>query len=234
VEVASIGTQSDADRDRRRTELLQVVMAEHSALLSLRSQVGSELAFRAGLYFAALSSSVVALGFVSQRGQSLTLFALIILPVIFFLGLFTYGRMLQNAVQFMIAGHSIDRIRRFYREVDPAQRELFHEIHPNDSGLMALGIFNLKWQQFLAATTMVAIVDAAVAGTASATLVASVLTIPTWAVAAFGVFVALCVTAAFMVHQLKTWGRVAAALPGLNRPRTITSPSKRTAEHQAD
>ena len=207
--------------------------AEHSALLSARSLVGSEITFRAGLYFAALSSSVVALGFVSQRGQSLTLFALIILPVIFFLGLFTYGRMLQNAVLFMIAGHSIDRIRRFYREIDPAHSELFHEIHPNDSGLMALGIFSLKWQPFLAATTMVAIVNAAVAGTASATFVASVLTLPTWAVAAIGVFVASCVSAAFMLHQSKTWRRVAAALPGLIRPRTTTSPSQRTADHHA-
>jgi len=191
------------------------------------------LSFRAGLYFAALSSSVVALGFVSQRGQSLTLFALIILPVIFVLGLFTYGRMLQNAVQFMIAGHNIDRIRRFYREIDPTHSELFDEIHPNDSALMALGIFNLRWQGFLAATTTVAIVNAAVAGTASATFVARVLTLPTLAVAALGVFVALCVAAAFLLHQLKTWGRVTAVLPGLIRPRTITSPSQRTADHQA-
>ncbi len=210
-----------------------MVTAEHSALLSARSLVGSELSFRAGLYFAALSSSVVALGFVSQRGQSLTLFSLIILPVIFFLGLFTYGRMLQNAVQFMIAGHNIDRIRSFYREIDPAHSELFHEIHPNDSGLMALGIFNLRWQSFLAATTMVAIVNSAVAGTAIATFVASVVALPTWAVAAIGVFVALCVSAAFMLHQLKTWGRVAAALPGLNRPRTKTSPSQRTSDPRA-
>jgi hypothetical protein len=209
-------------------------MAEHNGLLNLRSQVGYELSFRAGLYFAALSSSVVALGFVSQRGQSLTLFALIILPVIFFLGMFTYGRMLQNAVQYMIAGHGIDRIHSFYREIDPAQRELFHEIHPTDSGLMALGIFNLKWQQFLAATTMVAIVNAAVAGTASATLEASVLTIPIWAVAAFGVLVALCVSAAFMLHQMKTWRRVAAALPGLVRPSMKTSVSLRTGDPRAD
>ncbi len=175
----------------------------------------------------------MALGFVSQRGQSLTLFALIILPVIFVLGLFTYGRMLQNAVQFMIAGHNIDRIRRFYREIDPTHSELFDEIHPNDSALMALGIFNLRWQGFLAATTTVAIVNAAVAGTASATFVARVLTLPTLAVAALGVFVALCVAAAFLLHQLKTWGRVTAVLPGLIRPRTITSPSQRTADHQA-
>ena len=207
--------------------------AEHSALLNARSLVGSELSFRAGLYFAALSSSVVALGFVSQRGQSLTLFSLIILPVIFFLGLFTYGRMLQNAVQFLIAGHNIDRIRGFYREIDPTHSELFHEIHPNDSGLMALGIFHLKWQGFLAATTMVVIVNAAVAGTAIAILVASIVAVPTWAVAAFGVFVALCVAAAFMLHQMKTWARVAAALPGLIRPRTKSSPSLRTGDPQA-
>jgi hypothetical protein len=75
---------------------------------------------------------------------------------------------------------------------------------------------------FLAATTMVAIVNAAVAGTASAPFVASVLTLPTWAVATFGVFVALCVSAAFMVHQIKTWARVATALPGLIHPRAIT------------
>ena len=210
--------ESDPEAIRRRAELIQAVIAEHSALLSARSLVGSELSFRAGLYFATLSSSVVALGFVSQRGQSLTLFSLIILPVVFLLGMFTYGRMLQNAVQYLIAVHGIDRIRRFYRDIDHAHSELFHEIHPSDTGLIALGIFNPKWQQFLSATTMVAIVNAAVAGTAVATLLASLFALPILAVAGVGVLLAVCVSAAFMWNQWKTWTRVFAALPGLVRP----------------
>ena len=211
---------------RRRAELLQAVATEYSGLLSLRSQVGTEVSFRAGLYFASLSSSVVALGFVAQRGQSLVLFTLILLPVIFFLGLFTFGRMTQNAVQFIIAGHGIDRIRRFYREIDPDRPELFPDLHPTDSGLMALGLFKFRWQGFLAATTTVAIVNAAVAGTAAATLLGSVWTAtPIWGLATFGIVVAIAVSAAFLRYQLKVWRRVAAALPGLLRERDRELPA---------
>lgn len=201
---------------RRRAELLQAVSTEYSGLLSLRSQVGTEISFRAGLYFASLSSCVVALGFVAQRGQSLALFTLVLLPVVFVLGLFTFGRMTQNAVQFMIAGHGIDRIRRFYREIDPAHPELFPDVHPTDSGLVALGLFKFRWQGFLAATTTVAIVNAAVGGTAAATLFGSVWTgTPIWGLATLGIVVAIAVSVAFLWYQMKVWRRVATALPGL-------------------
>ena len=204
---------------RRRAELLQAVAAEYSGLLSLRMQVGTEVSFRAGLYVASLSSSVVALGFVAQRGQSLTLtlFTLILLPVIFFLGLFTFGRMTQNGVQFIIAGHGIDRIRRFYREIDPVHHELFPDIHPTDSGLMLLGLFNIRWQGFLASTTTVATVNAAVAGTALATLLGSIWAAPIWVLAAFGIVVAIGVLAAFLRYQMKVWRRLTAAQPGMIR-----------------
>jgi hypothetical protein len=220
------GDRNDEAR-RRRAELLQAVTSEYGGLLSLRSQVGTEVSFRATLYFASLTGSVVTLGFVAQRGQFLTLFTLILLPVIFFLGLFTFGRMAQNGVQFVIASHSIERIRRFYREIDPAHQELFPEIHPTDFGLMTIGLFNIRWQVFLATTTTVAIVDAAVAGTAVATLLGSIWALPIWLLATFGVVVAVGVSAAFLRYQSKVWRRLGTAVPGLlpERGRDISAKS---------
>jgi hypothetical protein len=218
--------ESNEEGDRRRSELLQAVTSEYSGLLSLRSQVGTEVSFRATLYFASLTGSVLTLGFVAQRGQSLTLFTLVLLPVIFLLGLFTFGRMAQNGVQFVIASHSIERIRGFYREIDPAHHELFPEIHPTDYGLMAIGLFNLRLQVFLATTTTVAVVNSAVAGTAVATLLGSIWTLPIWLLATVGVAVTIGVSAAFLLYQMKVWRRLGTAVPGLLPERGRDTSSK--------
>jgi len=93
---------------------------------------------------------------------------------------------------------------------------------------MALGLFKFRWQGFLAATTTVAVVNAAVAGTAAATLLGSVWTAtPVWGLATFGIVVAIAVSAAFLRYQMKVWRRVAAALPGVLRERDRELPADR-------
>jgi hypothetical protein len=54
-----------------------------------------ESAARSSMYLFSVSSTLVALGFVSQvlaGGEVFQLFALTLLPTLFFLGVFTFGR----------------------------------------------------------------------------------------------------------------------------------------------
>ena len=68
-----------------RQELLTALTTEHFTLQGARSQATSESSSRAALYVSAVSSTLVALGFIGQIsavGNVFTLFALTALPTL--------------------------------------------------------------------------------------------------------------------------------------------------------
>lgn len=210
-----VATDRDDLEGRRRSEFLQALTTEHSALQSARAGTISESAARASLYLTTVSSSVVALALAAQVAKLGTLFALAILPVVFFLGLVTYGRLLQTGVEDTIYARAISRIRRFYSEIDPSQADYFHELHGDRAGLKAMGLFRRWWQQFLASAMMVAMVNAVVAGAFVAIVIARSASPPppVWAAIAIGGGAAVLIAAGFHRHQSRAWRRVDVALP---------------------
>jgi hypothetical protein len=198
---------------RRRSEFMQALTTEHFALQSGRSATISESGGRSSLYMTTVSSSVVALALAGQVANLGTLFALAILPVVFFLGLVTYGRLLQTGVEDTIYARAIGRIRRLYGEIDPARADYFRDIHSDRAGLRAMGLFRRWWQQFLTAAAMVAMVNAVVAGAFVAIAIARSVNPPALVALATGGAAALVVGASFYRHQRRAWDRVDQALP---------------------
>ncbi len=205
----------DADdlEARRRSEFMQALTTEHFALQSGRSATISESAGRSSLYMTTVSSAVVALALAAQVANLGTLFALAILPVVFFLGLVTYGRLLQSGVEDTIYARAIGRIRRLYGEINPSRTGYFRDIHSDRAGLRAMGLFRRWWQQFLTAAAMVAMVNAVVAGAFVAIAVARSVNPPALVAVAIGAGAALLVGASFYRHQRRAWNRVDQALP---------------------
>jgi len=77
---------------------LQILTTEHWSLLASRSLGYTEAMSRASIYVAALTGSVVALALVGQAtgfDDAFVAFALVLLPVVFFLGLVTIIRLGQ-------------------------------------------------------------------------------------------------------------------------------------------
>jgi hypothetical protein len=206
------GEQQDQQL-RRRAEVMQALTTQHFALQSARSLSGSEIALRSTLYLTTLSSAVVALALVSRFGNAFLIFSLAILPVVFFLGLVSYGRMLQNAVEYIVYGRSISRITRFYAGIDPATAEYFQGAPADETLLQSVGLFKFRWQQFLSATAMVAIVNAVVGGTFVSILIANIFQPSLWASTTTGGAATLVIAAAFLRHQRRVWARTEAALP---------------------
>jgi hypothetical protein len=203
----------DDQEARRRSEFMQALTTEHFALQSGRSATISESAGRSSLYMTTVSSAVVALALAAQVANLGTLFALAILPVVFFLGLVTYGRLLQSGVEDTIYARAIGRIRRLYGEINPARAEYFRDIHSDRAGLRAMGLFRRWWQQFLTAAAMVAMVNAVVAGAFVAIAIARSVNPPALVSVAIGGGAALLVGASFYRHQRRAWNRVDQALP---------------------
>lgn len=81
---------------------MQILTTEHFVLQSARSAATMEGSARSALYLTVLSATFVALALVSQvsgRGQVLPLFATIGLSVVFFLGVATFMRVLENGIK---------------------------------------------------------------------------------------------------------------------------------------
>src|SRR6266849_561070 len=75
---------------------LQILSTEHWSLLASRSLTWNESFSRAGMFLTTLSGAIVALGLVGGAtgfGEAFTLFALVILPVVLFIGVATVTRL---------------------------------------------------------------------------------------------------------------------------------------------
>ncbi len=195
---------------------MQALGAEFGMLQSARGATISESSSRSGLYMTTLSSSVVALALVAQAsrfGQAFFTFALAVLPVVFFLGVTTYYRLLETGVEDVIYARAISKIRDFFSELDPAETDFFHASGVDQVGLKNLGLWRLRWQQFLSAAATVAIVNSVVGGVFFALTIAYFAVPPPWLSIGAGAAGALVLAVAFLAHQWRIWMRVGAALP---------------------
>ena len=88
----------------------------------------SESSSRAALYIGAVSSTLVALGFLGQLspgGDTFNTFALTVLPTLYLLGVFTFVRLVECAAEDFRYGLAVNRIRGYYKQFAGDQANLF-------------------------------------------------------------------------------------------------------------
>src|SRR5262249_58145284 len=86
----------DTPSPERQAAFMSALVTEHIVLQTAASATVTEAASRTSLYVFSLSSSLVAMGFVSQFPQTFRLFAATILPALLVLGVFTTLRLVDN------------------------------------------------------------------------------------------------------------------------------------------
>jgi hypothetical protein len=143
------GPPAGADRQ----QIMQFMTTEHFTLQTARAVVNAEISARLQLYMTTLSSAIIALALVAQvsgaLGRAFETFALVLLPVVYFLGLATLTRLLQAAAEWGTYGHGMNRIRHWYLEVAPEMAPYFVLPATDDpwASLAAVGIRrNNTWQ----------------------------------------------------------------------------------------
>ena len=154
-------------------QLLMALTTEHFTLQGARSQTVSESASRGALYIGALSSTLIALGFIGQIsnvGDAFYVFALTALPTIYLLGAFTFVRLLESSAEDYRYGIAINRIRHYYLELAGDRAELFVlSGHDDDRGVFAnMGIPVEGRQQYFSFASVIAVINSVVGGTAVA------------------------------------------------------------------
>jgi hypothetical protein len=124
----------------RRALRVQMLATEHWSLLATRSLSWNESFARAGMFLTLLSGATVALALVAQAtafGPGFAVFALLILPVVLFVGLATYVRLLEINNEDYVWVRGMNRLRAAYVEIDPQLAPYFITGTTED----AVGIF---------------------------------------------------------------------------------------------
>jgi hypothetical protein len=157
------------DNTARRQQILQFMTTEHFTLQTARAATVAEANGRASLFIGSVSSAVVALAFIGQvsgMNQTFFLFALVLFPSLLFLGLVTFDRVLQTALEDWMYACEINRIRHFYTEIAPEMKRYFIEsTHDDTPGvLQAIGFKPLTWQYFLTGSGMIGVINSILAG----------------------------------------------------------------------
>lgn len=101
---------------------LQILATEHWSLLASRSLAWNESFSRAGMFLSTLSGAIVALALVAQAsafGEGFVLFALVILPVVLFVGVMTAVRLGASNYHDAMCVAGMNRIRGAYLELAP-------------------------------------------------------------------------------------------------------------------
>jgi hypothetical protein len=191
------------DEQYERTALLSALTTEHFVLQTANNSTYSEASARSTLYVMALSSSLVAIGFVAGSTDVLIPFAAIVLPAVFLLGIFTVARLVETGLESMHCLQGIARIRGYYRTLGPEAARHFAAEHGRwpevESPALKLG----RALAFFGTTaSMIAVINNAVAGVGIALLTRFLSpSAPVWVDAVAGVVAALVLTWLFYAYQ---------------------------------
>jgi hypothetical protein len=205
-------------------QLLTALSTEHFTLQGARSQTMSETSARASVYMYSVSSVLVALGFISQVadgvGTVFNVFALTVLPTVYFLGCATYVRLVECGAEDLRYGMAINRIRGYYKELADDRADLFLlSGHDDAAGVfLNMGLSPDRRSPAFAFSTAVAVVNGVVGGAVAALALGAIPDVALWLATVVGVIVAM----ASIVGWVRRAGRILDAAARQVTPRSPT------------
>ena len=167
-----VGTDLPRAQARLSDHAATFLSTEHWSLLSSRSLGWSESFSRISVFLTTLSASVVALAFVADASgfdTEFKIFALVLFPIVLFLGIATYVRLVQINLEDIYLMAAMNRLRRAYIDDAPEIREyLTSGVSDDEAGLWASHLLGRPQPrpsvQFLATTpTVLATLNAVIA-----------------------------------------------------------------------
>lgn len=199
-------------------QVVTMLTTEHYNLQSGRSMTIADANGRASLFIGAVSSTLVAIGFIgqsSQMGSAFYIFSLVIFPALFFIGLVTFERVLQTGIEDIVYARGINRIRHFYLEHAPEMRRYFILSDSDDDigAMRNMGASYSRWQGFLTTAGMIAVIDSIIAGVFCAMLLYALFTLPLPICTIVGGGMFALSLFLFQNYQANRWGRAARSIP---------------------
>src|SRR3712207_4023859 len=161
------------EQQAREQAFISALVTEHFVLQSARSATVGEANGRAAIYLSAVSSALVAFGFLAQVATRLDPFVAAVLPALFILGEFTFVRLVDTAIENLLALQQIQRIRGCCPGWLP-EAEQFFAATPGDDEMAAevasTGVRMTRVGIWFAAGSMIAAVNSILGGAGLALL----------------------------------------------------------------
>jgi hypothetical protein len=179
---------------------------EHFNLQTARAATISEANGRASIYLAALSSNLIALAFIGQMsrlGTAFYAFSLLLLPVLAFVGVVTFQRLVQSSLEDIAYAQRIARVRNWYVALVPELEPYLLVVRatPAESLLHGERLGPSRWQLTLTTAGMVAVVNSVVIGASAGLVVAALGDASLAVMLAAGAFVAVSALAGHRRHH---------------------------------
>ena len=214
--------QADSDP---RPAAVTFMTTEHFTLQGARSSTISESTGRASVFLGAVSGGLIALGLVAtaaKTGAAFYIFGLIVLPTLAFVGLATFHRVLQTGIEDLAYARRIAQLRDYYFDHAP---ELAGFLPNPAERLPTPGLGIRLRQQFLTVAGMVAVITAALSGSAAGLLAAVASGHSLIAAMVAGAVVAAAALTGLMRYQHSAWIRATTASPFPTQKQGHTEPA---------
>lgn len=192
------------DQQAREQAFLSALATEHFVLQAARSAIVSEQIGRGSIYMGAVSSVLIALGFLAQVVTRLDPFVAALLPALFVLGEFTFAALVRNTIENLVLLEQMQRIRGYYRGLVPEASQFFDPPETDAQFQAALGTMGLQsspGQRLFTGASLVAAINSILGGAGLAVLAARVADLGDGAALAVGASVALVLFVWHLLYQ---------------------------------
>jgi hypothetical protein len=156
-----------ADAGDAKPAWITLLTTEHYTLGMQRAATISEVNGRASIFIGAVSAGLIALGFEgagNRHSAGSTVFAALVLTPLVFLGLVTFGRCLQIAIDDWEFSVRIMKVRASYAQLIPELAGLLAEAHTDEAEVIMLAGRWRALQKMLSVAGSMAVISSAVLG----------------------------------------------------------------------
>lgn len=193
LEAADTYTADSQVDNQAVKQMAQFLATEYAALQSARSALVAESNGRTGTFLNAISAGFVALALIlniSQFGETFLLFALALIPILGFIGLSAYVRVVQIDYADVAYTTAMNRIRHFHLQTTPEIEPYlsFPAFDDERSVFRARVIYtNLVWRVISYPSGLILVINSLLAGVLVALLVTMLFQTPVTLAAGVGV-----------------------------------------------
>jgi hypothetical protein len=161
------------DQQAREQAFITALTTEHFVLQAARSAIIGEMTGRATIYMGAVSSSLIAFGFLAQAAGRLAPFVAAVLPALFVLGGLTFAALLRSTIENLVLLERMQRIRRYYSGLVPEAEQFFGPAGadaPLAAALATIGLPSGPLRMVFTGASMVAAINSVLGGAGVALL----------------------------------------------------------------
>jgi hypothetical protein len=215
--------------EKKVERISQFLTTEHFTLQGARSGTISESNGRLGAYLSTVSMSIVALAFIAQvsgLGTVFLTFSIIIFPILIFVGVGTWARLIQLGVTDVLLAQAINRIRHYYLELVPESDPYFSFPHFDDPESVRVSVLpvNIAFEGFGSAGFQVTAINSILVGVFAGILASGALKVSSGVSVVVGIAGLVLAFGIQAFYSTKLGARIAESMevrfPVENRPDT--------------